>query len=1235
MARLVSSKHVENVSDLTLAAPIKLGFVDAVDNVTYETRLRLVMNAMFQVRSTAREYAKIKPFVESAERIQSLLDFRLAILDGFPQKKLLLSVAFDRGFEPYMRLVWDPLGPLLDLFFCNCDGYVPAAENSFPDYLRWVRSVQIDSDFFYAASNRTIVDGEYLARIERLHRDGGEPDPHLAAASECVPLPSEQAKAVQKELRAAKQEDQVTDLGVQALVAVGRLFDLYPPDDPKEFKFLQRAASRLLQDWNRIDIPLPPPLALKLGELLPALANLKGYERPESEAREPDPQNVQGGILTAYDETALAEGQVQLTHACLLLMRVTDPQKARAFLRGPLHARIDRDGRADPDGDAVNLNVAFTCAGLERLGVPAMELEQLPQEFREGMEARAGMLGDVGDAHPRRWALPRRCRAGEGPAAAPVAIEGAPPVELSEADLVLKLRVKSDWNGHELIGNDAHPLARHVAPLLGQAAGLELLAVETMRNSGAEADGRDHFGFRDGLSQPHVRPADGTPARDRISAGEALVGFPNDRGDPPPARSACWDEGSFLVVRKLRQDVERLADIVEEAVRELPAKHPQLQRLRPDDLRERIYGQLMGRARSGKSLIKGAGPSENDFDFRSDPRGQSVPFQAHIRRTNPRIDDHGRPTPRILRRGLSYGPPRGAGAGERGIVFMAYNASIAEQFEVIQSWISGGNSTRVASCQSDPLMGPARYGDPRTFLFRIEGEAVRLTLRDPVVTLQWGAYLFAPSLSGLSEIAKERTPVSDTEALEGAAFIERIGMLPRQSQALAWKTAFEDVIARDPDLGGVAPKVWAAIRARGGAMRVPYGDPAVDASGAVREAVLVASRALVDRVLGDDGTFSVEGYCPRMASSIGMIYLGRDDGETYRAESERTNAAISAVPAAQAYGAALQAGRAVLHGLRKAYVAALPGAEGGVKVDLVNEYITGILAIVCQTYFGLPDQPLPGQPAAPFEIGIGPWRWTPHAERKPVCPGDFLAPSSFIFYLDPIKAIARRGTADGDALRRAAARSFQAKIDAGTPPPQPIAKAIWDTHVNGAEPADAMARTLIGVMMGFIPPADGNMRGILYDWLKSGALWRVQHDLLTSGADKARYEEVAAVLGGPIRKAMQKRPAPDALWRTAKKAATLGSVAVRPGDKIYVGIASATAELSEAEGPDAADRDVFPVFGGDRGAATHPTHACPAYGFGMGVITGAICALLEVGRIEAMPAPLIVSVPRPPAAPPA
>ena len=49
MSRLVSSKHLESVSDLTLSAPVKQGFIDAFEAVTYETRLRKVLEALFKI----------------------------------------------------------------------------------------------------------------------------------------------------------------------------------------------------------------------------------------------------------------------------------------------------------------------------------------------------------------------------------------------------------------------------------------------------------------------------------------------------------------------------------------------------------------------------------------------------------------------------------------------------------------------------------------------------------------------------------------------------------------------------------------------------------------------------------------------------------------------------------------------------------------------------------------------------------------------------------------------------------------------------------------------------------------------------------------------------------------------------------------------------------------------------------------------------------------------------------
>src|ERR1700676_1731422 len=52
------------------------------------------------------------------------------------------------------------------------------------------------------------------------------------------------------------------------------------------------------------------------------------------------------------------------------------------------------------------LGIAFTYQGLRALGVPQTSLDTFPQEFREGMAARASILNDVGDNAPINWEYP-------------------------------------------------------------------------------------------------------------------------------------------------------------------------------------------------------------------------------------------------------------------------------------------------------------------------------------------------------------------------------------------------------------------------------------------------------------------------------------------------------------------------------------------------------------------------------------------------------------------------------------------------------------------------------------------------------------------------------------------------------------------------------------------------------------------------------------------------------------
>jgi Dyp-type peroxidase family len=1286
MNKLVSSKHLQSISDLTLTAPIKQGFIDAFETVTYETRLEKLLEGLFKIRSTAREYSLIKPFADTAERIQSLLDYRLAILDTKP-RRLMLTATFDKPFEPYMRLIWDPLGPLLDVIFCNCEGYVTATGHSFPDYLAWVRSSQVDTNFFYSANGYSVGDVEYLLKVDRLERERLAARGSAAAAALSgtvrVTTPEEDAKLVRQ---VAKEKSDL--LGLEALVSLYRLTDFYPPDQPNgDGQLLRRATQQLLRGWgldlNGREHLIPEQLdwfwhgidreEYRLSETGKASPGQTEEDKKKSQARALaeqlakerrragqerltyTPGDIQGGILTPYGRP---DKPVRL--GALLLMRILDPEKARAFV-GALAPQAEPADREAAPGEAFR-SLSFTCRGLANIGVAGSELARFPQEFLEGMEERAGLLGDVRESHPRNWTLPDRNWPGACRKDAPKL-----PVEMSEIDLVIQLRTTIEYDGEDIVNDDKHPLYEEVRRLGGDPdlSGVQLLAVQPLRRADPDATdpGREHFGFRDGISQP--KPVCGTPdlKADEIGRGELLLGYTNDRSDPPQPASEILDNGTFLVVRKLSQQVGALRAFVRAAAK----KEGVCEAL--------LYAKMMGRTRDGDTLPKAvSGSNRNTFDYEQDPDGGKCPFQSHIRRTNPRAQGEGatrRPTPRILRRGLSYGARLADDAeaedgAERGVVFMAYNASIAEQFEVIQRWVNGGNSTAVASWQNDPLMGVPADNGPRVLRFTYDPDSdagiqddprmpmdqgarrdIEIALPQAFVALKWGLYLFVPSLSAIKAIAnRPQNPLQAAmqaeagEAKRGEEIVARLlnqateGLEGRRAAAAAWKICLEDFSAKDPAEKAQAPAIWAAIRRRhGGVLRVPYG--IVEPGGSPEEVVLVAGKNLVMRSFRDpDGYYSMRGQMVRMKDSFGEIFLGMDKGEDYDVKS-LANGPIFDISREAAFAVARSVANQYLAKVR---ALATPLFSGGpAEIDLRREFITSVLAGICTHYFGIPDMPDPKNPRRSDFVDPGGWSWTPAEERHPHCPGDFMATSRYCFYPDPVPRVQAYGQAQGRALRVAVGQYLDAARQPGRKLPGELSEAI----ANLASPEgglayptnDELARTIIGVMTGFLPPADGCMRWALYEWIQEKTLWRVQQDLLSHPSDDA-YVRAEEKLRPWLERAMQKRPAPDLLWRTANRGHELGGVAVAEGERIFISIVSAMAEDAAA-----GITDVYPVFGGNRAppdGSKPPLHACPAYKAAMGTMLGMLSALLESGRIETLPAPLLVKLglentPQPPA----
>ena len=166
---------------------------------------------------------------------------------------------------------------------------------------------------------------------------------------------------------------------------------------------------------------------------------------------------------------------------------------------------------------------------------------------------------------------------------------------------------------------------------------------------------------------------------------------------PPPV--GLFRNGTFVVYRKLHQKVATFRSVAGRRRRRFPGGQR--------DARGKSRGPLAGRdtaralARSPRSAIVADKNRVINFTYSADPQGLRCPLGSHIRRANPR-DALGFGTKltaghRIMRRGLPYGAwtpadQPGDDDAEQGLIFLALNASIVNQFEfVLQQWMNYGN----------------------------------------------------------------------------------------------------------------------------------------------------------------------------------------------------------------------------------------------------------------------------------------------------------------------------------------------------------------------------------------------------------------------------------------------------------------------------------------------------------------------------------------------------------------
>ncbi len=550
-----------------------------------------------------------------------------------------------------------------------------------------------------------------------------------------------------------------------------------------------------------------------------------------SKSKFPEPRlavdQIQGNILPGF----LKDFQT------LLFLKIDLPANCKQWLRDliPLIATADEvltfnrlfkaiRYRRQRESNAVKatwVNIAFSFNGLNQLVNDADTFTD--ESFKAMMAAQSQSLGDPTDPQAEgnkdNWVV------------------GGPH---NEPDIVLIVQSDDRDDLSDQVDQIEDSIyAFHRPDGTPISSGIHIIFKQHGANLPGSLAGHEHFGFLDGVSQPGIRgfvsndgadvltlrqnPRDGDqgkPGQDLLWPGEFVFGYQGQSAQKPVAEPGdavhagpIWaDNGSFLVFRRLRQDVTGFHTFL----------HEQGQRLKLDP--KFVGAKIVGRWATGAPILRTTNADDaslgnddcanNDFEFfKADPsiaqpggppppdaappagsgdqcmvpkqpmfnaspgdqRETICPAFGHIRKAYPRDDvtpaapgdsdksEQSTQTHRLLRRGIPFGQASRStpdapfpDEDDRGLLFVAYMTSIKNQFEfVTRVWVNNPNFHE-GGVGFDLVLGQnAKASDNRVRM-------AKLILNDPnhPETLEapkdWviptgGGYFFAPSIDALDQ----------------------------------------------------------------------------------------------------------------------------------------------------------------------------------------------------------------------------------------------------------------------------------------------------------------------------------------------------------------------------------------------------------------------------------------------------------------------------------------------------
>lgn len=244
-------------------------------------------------------------------------------------------------------------------------------------------------------------------------------------------------------------------------------------------------------------------------------------------------------------------------------------------------------GEQLPPKPKVTLNLAFTFWGLAALGLPTLTLQSMPQEFIEGMKARAGLLGDdfaspqrPHDAQLRHW---DEIWQNDGPD--------------SDRQVHILVALNAQMNKDGTSVPELQEMTDYILGECGKSGGYVTVLsghgpkqtpyqdASALLDKELKPTPKEHFGFTDGFGDPvfEGQYPEGIEMKEAIGSGkilpnqtwaplatgEFLLGYPDEAQEVPPASMPLelTRNGTFMAYRKLHQNVAQfMAYLQAEAV---------------------------------------------------------------------------------------------------------------------------------------------------------------------------------------------------------------------------------------------------------------------------------------------------------------------------------------------------------------------------------------------------------------------------------------------------------------------------------------------------------------------------------------------------------------------------------------------------------------------------------------------------------------------------------------------